>query len=69
LAHITASWIAEALVKHSISEDETIRTTAALTYQALCWSVRFETEYTPTDTTFMVLFNLANIGMPFGIDL
>jgi LPS-assembly protein len=69
LAHISASWIAGALIEHSLSQEETIRTTASLTYQALCWSVRFETEYTPTDTTFLVLFNLANIGMPFGIDL
>ncbi|MEE4136003.1 MAG: LPS assembly protein LptD, partial [Desulforhopalus sp.] len=69
LAHISASWIAGALIEHSLSQEETIRTTASLTYQALCWSVRFETEYTPTDTTFLVLFNLANIGMPFGIEL
>ncbi len=69
LAHISANWIAGALVMHSLSQDETIRTNASLTYQALCWSVRFETEYTPNDTTYMVMFNLANIGMPFGIDL
>jgi len=31
--------------------------------------VRFETEYTPADTTYMVLFNLANIGLPFGFGL
>lgn len=62
-------WFAGAEVQHSISQDETNRARGSLTYQALCWSVQFETRYTPEDTSYLVLFNLANIGSPFGVSL
>ena len=68
-AQIVSSWFAGAEVQHSISHDETIKANGSLTYQALCWSVQFETRYTPADTTYLVLFNLTNIGMPFGVSL
>lgn len=67
LAHIVRGWIAGARVEHSISQDETVRASGSLTYQALCWSVKFETRYTPADTTYLVTFNLANIGLPVGV--
>ena len=64
-----SSWVAGAAVEHSLSQDETIKANGSLTYMANCWSVTFETKYTPTDTAFVVLFNLANIGTPFGVPL
>ncbi len=64
-----SSWIAGAGIEHSISQDETIKANGFLTYMANCWSVTFETQYTPVDTSFIVLFNLANIGAPFGVPL
>jgi LPS-assembly protein len=64
-----SSWIAGGGVEHSLSQDETIKANGFLTYMATCWSVTFETQYTPIDTSFVVLFNLANIGSPFGVPL
>lgn len=68
-AQLLNNWFAGAEVQHSISHDDTIKANGSLTYQALCWSVQFETRYTPADTTYLVLFNLTNIGMPFGVSL
>ncbi len=68
-APLTNTWIAGAEVQHSISQDETIKANGSLTYQAVCWSVKFESQYTPTDTVYVVLFNLANIGLPLGVGL
>lgn len=68
-AHLLANWLTEIEVEHSISEDETSEANISLTYQALCWSLKFRTEYTPTDTSFMVVFKLANIGSGFGVNL
>lgn len=67
LAHIVRGWIAGAKIEHSISQDETVRASGSLTYQALCWSVKFETRYTPADTSYLLTFNLANIGVPLGL--
>ena len=50
-----------------ISHDETVEARGSLTYQAACWSVKFETQYTPEDTTYLMTFNLANIGFPLGV--
>lgn len=68
-AQIWNHWFAGAEVQHSIANDETNKARGSLIYQALCWSMQFETRYTPADTTYLVLFNLANIGTPFGISL
>jgi len=62
-------WLIKGGVEHSISLEETVKANGSLTYQALCWSVKFETKYTPEDTTYMVVFNLANIGIPFGASI
>ncbi|MFW2368281.1 MAG: LPS-assembly protein LptD [Desulforhopalus sp.] len=68
LAHIVRGWVLGGMIEHSISQDETVRARGSLTYQALCGSVKFETRYTPEDTTYLIVFNLANIGVPLGID-
>ncbi|MBU1565060.1 MAG: LPS assembly protein LptD [Proteobacteria bacterium] len=64
-----SSWVAGGKIEHSLSQDETINANGSLTYMANCWSLTFETQYTPVDTSFVVLFNLANIGAPFGVSL
>jgi LPS-assembly protein len=66
-APITNTWIAGGEVQHSLSQDETIKANGSLTYLAPCWSVKFESQYTPTDTVYIVLFSLANIGIPLGV--
>jgi LPS-assembly protein len=68
-ARLLPQWYTRVEVEHSITEDETNLAQVALLYTAPCWSVEFETEYTPEDTKFLVVFNLANIGNPMGLDL
>lgn len=67
--HLLNNWLAEIEVQHSISNSETEEADVSLTYQALCWSVTLQSNYTPTDTAFMVIFNLANIGGKLGLDM
>jgi lipopolysaccharide assembly outer membrane protein LptD (OstA) len=55
-------------IEHSISEDETNLATVALTYLQQCWSVQLKAQYTPTDERISLVFNLANIGTPFGVN-
>lgn len=59
------SWLALLEIEHSIAQEETNEANMSLIYQAPCWSVEFQSNYTPTDTSFMMIFNLANIGSPF----
>lgn len=66
---LLSSWLAGGRIEHSLSQDETIKANGFLTYMASCWSLTFETQYSPADTTYLVLFNLANIGSPFGLPL
>lgn len=61
------NWSTEISVEHSIAEDETNEANAALIYEALCWSVEFQTRYSPEDMKYILVFNLANIGTPLGI--
>lgn len=67
-AHLINNWIAGASIEHSLSADETIEARGSLIYQAPCWTVTFETRYTPNDTTYLVVFSLANIGLPLGVN-
>ncbi len=62
-------WLIGGGIKHSISHEQTDEASASLTYQALCWSINFETQYTPYDTSFLLTFNLANIGSSLGMTL
>lgn len=66
LARLINGWSAGGSVEHSLSQDETIEARGALIYQEPCWSVKFEARYTPEDTTYLVIFSLANIGVPLG---
>lgn len=56
-------------IEHSISESQIIEQNISLMYQPACWSVELQSKYTPGDTTFSILFNLANIGNPLGFRL
>ncbi len=56
-------------IEHSLSNNKTIEDNFSLTYLEKCWSVTFATNYTPDDRKFMLIFRLANIGTPFGLDL
>ena len=69
LAHLINGWSIGATIEHSISQSETVEAKGFLAYQATCWTVKFETHYTPEDTTYLVLFSLANIGFPLGVGL
>lgn len=61
------NWSADFKIEHSISEAETNEMDLSLIYHSLCWSVELATQYTPADTSFLVVFNLANIGSPLGL--
>ncbi|MEJ2057064.1 MAG: LPS assembly protein LptD, partial [Desulfofustis sp.] len=63
-AGIFSSWRAKLSVEHSLANDETNIANASLLYQALCWSVELGSQYTPEETSFMLIFNLANLGTP-----
>lgn len=56
-------------IEHSLTSGKTIQDNFSITYMEQCWSVSFGTSYTPGDRKFMIIFNLANIGTPFGFDL
>lgn len=65
-ARLLPQWFTRIEIEHSLEEDETNVADIALLYTAPCWSVEFQTEYTPSDTRFLVMFHLANIGTPIG---
>ncbi len=56
-------------IKYSLSQEEIDEQNIGLTYQANCWSVTFKSSYTPEDTSFIVLFELLNIGSPIQVSL
>ena len=62
------NWLLKTEIEHSLEGEETNEAKGSITYQALCWSVKFQTKYTPEDTSFLVVFNLANIGIPLGAE-
>jgi len=56
-------------IEHSLSQSQTIEQNISLIYQPTCWSVELRSHYTPEDKGFMLIFNLANIGIPLGVSL
>ncbi len=56
-------------IDRSLSNKKTIQDNFRIAYIDKCWSVAFTTSYTPGDRKFMITFNLANIGTPFGFGL
>jgi len=63
------SLIASYDLERSLEDSQTVQENFSLIYQPSCWSVEFATNYTPGNQKYMLMFRLANIGNPFGIDL
>ncbi len=68
-SQLFSRWIVGGDIKHSIAYEQTDEAIISLTYQALCWSIKFETQYTPYDTVFLLMFKLANIGSTLGMTM
>ncbi|MCW5208570.1 LPS assembly protein LptD, partial [Desulfobulbus sp. US2] len=56
-------------LERSIEDSVTIAEKVSLSYNPSCWSVELVADVTPDNEQIMVLFKLANIGAPFGVDL
>jgi LPS-assembly protein len=56
-------------LERSIEDSVTIAEKINLSYNPSCWSVELVADITPDNEQVMVLFKLANIGSPFGVDL
>jgi LPS-assembly protein len=56
-------------LERSIEDSVTIAEKVNLIYSPSCWSVELVADVTPDNEQVMVLFKLANIGAPFGLDL
>ncbi len=56
-------------VERSIEDSRTLLENFSLIYQAACWSVELGSNYTPGNQKYTLMFRLANIGNPLGIDL
>ncbi len=57
------------MIEKSLADSITVEENIALVYSPACWSVELTSRRTQDDQKFMVIFRLANIGNPFGIDL
>lgn len=56
-------------VKHDLRRDEVSEENVALIYHPECWSMILSSSWTEDNRTFMVIFQLANIGHPFSFML
>jgi LPS-assembly protein len=56
-------------IEHSLTRSQTIEQHVSLMYRPACWGVELRSSYTPGDQSIMLLFSLANIGNPFGLNL
>ena len=56
-------------IERSIEDSKTVEENINLIYQPSCWSVELASNYTPGNQKITIMFRLANIGSPFGIDM
>ncbi len=63
------SWQFTGSIEHSLAHEETNAAKAKLAYMANCWGLAVQTKYTPADTSYMLTFELANLGEAFGFGL
>ena len=56
-------------IEQSIEDNTTVEQQFNLIYQPSCWSVEFVANQTPSDDKYMVMFRLANIGSPLGLEM
>lgn len=66
--HLFYNLMARYYIERSISSSTTIEEDIALVYQPSCWSVELSSNYTPGNQQIMLIFRLANIGNPLGVD-
>jgi LPS-assembly protein len=56
-------------LERSIEDSKTVQETINLIYQPSCWSVELASDYTPGNQKVTIMFRLANIGSPMGLDM
>jgi len=56
-------------IERSIEDSKTVEENINLIYQPSCWSVELASNYTPGNQKITLMFRLANIGNPFGVDM
>ncbi len=66
-ARLLPRWYTRIEIERSLADDETNEANFSLRYNAPCWGVEFQSQYTPSDTRFLVIFSLANLGSPVGL--
>ena len=62
-------WRFEGSIEHSLSYEQTNEAKGLIAYSANCWGLKFQTKYDSDETTYMMFFELANIGEAFGLGL
>ncbi len=63
------NWSAGFSFESSIEDSKIVEQTYNLIYHPSCWSVEFAANQTPGNEKYTVMFRLANIGNPLGLDL
>ena len=56
-------------IERSLEDSKTVEENINLIYQPSCWSVELASNYTPGNQKITLMFRLANIGSPFGMDM
>ena len=56
-------------IERSIEDEKTVEERFNLIYQPSCWSVELASNYTPGNQKVTIMFRLANIGSPLGLDM
>jgi len=63
------NWSAGYSIERSIEDEKTVEQIFNLIYHPSCWSVEFTADQTPGDEKYTIMFRLANIGSPLGLDM
>lgn len=63
------NWSVGYSIESSIEDNITVQQTFNLIYAPACWSVEFAADQTPGDEKYTIMFRLANIGSPLGLDM
>ena len=56
-------------IERSLEDSKTVEENINLVYQPSCWSVELASNYTPGNQKITIMFRLANIGNPLGLDM
>jgi LPS-assembly protein len=56
-------------IERSLEDSKTVAEKFNLIYHPSCWSVELASDYTGGDQKITLMFQLANIGSPFGMDM